>query len=72
MINLTLKGRVFDGVSTHKKAVVTLDSEKVGLIREGNLADIVIVKGNPLENIEKLAPENILHVVKGGEVYSSS
>lgn len=37
-----------------------------GIIREGYLADIILIKGNPLENINDIA--NVYMVIKGGKV----
>lgn len=42
-------------------------SDILGTIEKGKLADIVAVKGNPLENIRLM--ENIDFVMKGGQVY---
>lgn len=43
--------------------------DKVGTLEEGKLADIVIAKGNPLEDINSLSnPDNILTVLKDGEL----
>ncbi|MFS0749342.1 amidohydrolase family protein [Oceanobacillus sp. 1P07AA] len=43
--------------------------DKVGTIEEGKLADIIIVKGNPLEDINLLANnENIKTVIKDGKI----
>lgn len=44
-------------------------ADQVGTLEEGKFADVVIVKGNPLEDIYSLAdPENILTVLKGGDM----
>ncbi len=43
------------------------ESESLGSLSVGKHADIVAVKGNPLDNIELL--ENISFVMKGGQVY---
>jgi imidazolonepropionase-like amidohydrolase len=41
-----------------------------GRIKKEMEADLVVIKGNPLENIELLAPQNIQHVVKSGCVHT--
>ena len=59
-------------IAATSRAAQCLDLENVGLIKEGYIADLVVVKGDPLENIEILAPENIVHVMKSGKIYSTS
>ena len=45
-----------------------IDNE-LGTLEEGKLADIVLVKGNPAQNIEVLGKrENILMVLKEGKI----
>lgn len=41
-------------------------AKELGTVEPGKLADIVIVKGDPLATLEAL--ENVVFVVKGGEV----
>ena len=51
-------------------AIDLLGVDDRGVIEKGRLADLVAVKGNPLENIRTL--ENVLWVMKGGKVYKDS
>ena len=44
----------------------------VGRIKKGFAADIVMVKGNPLNDIQALAPANIIHVWKRGRLFGAS
>jgi imidazolonepropionase-like amidohydrolase len=48
-------------------------SGKIGVIEEGAMADILLIDGNPLENIEILTnPEqNLLLIMKDGKVYKN-
>ena len=45
-----------------------------GVIQEGAYADILLVKGNPLENVEIMAdPEANLHLImKDGKIYKNT
>jgi len=43
-----------------------------GQLKKGFEADVAVVRGNPLENIQALAPTNIVHVVKHGKLFSNS
>jgi imidazolonepropionase-like amidohydrolase len=43
-----------------------------GRIKKGYTADIVVVKGNPLHDIQALAPANIMHVLKRGRSFRGS
>ncbi|AOL16594.1 amidohydrolase [Sulfolobus sp. A20] len=56
------------------KASTSVASECIGLrsrgyVREGYKADLIVVKGNPLSNVEDLSPSHILYVVKDGKVF---
>ena len=43
----------------------------LGTLEPGSLAELVIVKGNPLENIKVLqTADNILAVMKDGQIFS--
>jgi len=41
--------------------------DKLGTVEPGKLADIIVVDGNPLSNMESLS--NVVHVIKGGKIY---
>jgi imidazolonepropionase-like amidohydrolase len=41
--------------------------DKLGTLEAGKFADIVAVKGNPLQDITTL--ENVQFVMKGGKIY---
>jgi imidazolonepropionase-like amidohydrolase len=58
-------------VATTKKAAECLGWEdRVGTLQPGKLADIIIVKTNPLQDIRSLENvDNIVFVMKGGKVY---
>src|SRR5260370_42501155 len=43
-----------------------MDNE-IGRVRDGYLADLIIVRGRPHEDVSCLSPENILVVLKDGE-----
>jgi len=51
-------------------AIDLLGVDDRGVIEKGRFADLIAVKGNPLENIRTL--ENVLWVMKGGIVYKDS
>lgn len=57
-------------VATTKTAAECLGWEdKVGTLEEGKLADVIVVKGNPLEDIDGLADNDTIQlVVKDGKV----
>ncbi len=52
--------------STSNAAFVCGQGEKLGTLETGKLADIIVVKGNPLTDLE--AMDVVLAVVKGGEL----
>jgi imidazolonepropionase-like amidohydrolase len=43
--------------------------DRIGTLQKGKLADLVVVDGNPLENMSALLPGNIQLVMKGGKIY---
>jgi imidazolonepropionase-like amidohydrolase len=53
--------------ATKWPAVMLKQGEKLGTIEPGKLADVIVVKGNVLEDVSNL--RNVAHVIKGGKVY---
>jgi imidazolonepropionase-like amidohydrolase len=53
--------------ATKWPAIVMKQGANLGTIEAGKLADVIIVKGNVLENLNNL--RNVAHVIKGGKVY---
>lgn len=46
---------------------------KLGVIREGALADMIVVDGNPMDDVTVLAdPENIRLIIKDGKIYKNT
>lgn len=58
-------------VSATSRAAECLGYTNNGKVKKGFQADIVVVKGNPLENIQAVAPQNVVHVLKRGKLYSN-
>jgi len=57
-------------VSATKTASELIGEEKnLGTIEEGKIADIIAVKGDPLENIKNM--ENVVFVMKNGIIYKN-
>lgn len=54
-------------ISATSRAAECLNSNR-GVLRKGMRADIAVVKGNPVENIHTLAPENVVYVIKSGRL----
>jgi len=59
-------------VAATSRAADCLGLEKSGMLSEGFRADVVVVKGSPLENINVLAPERVLYIIKAGRLFSPS
>jgi imidazolonepropionase-like amidohydrolase len=57
-------------VAATSRAAECLGLENSGVLKEGSRADAVIVKGNPLQDIEALAPENVLYTIRSGKLIS--
>ncbi len=55
-------------IAATSRAADCLGLKKSGLVKPGYDADLVIAKGNPIENTENLSPRNILHVVRKGQI----
>ena len=55
-------------IGATSRAAECLDLQNSGRIVQNYEADLIVVKGNPLENIEALAPQNINVVVKSGRL----
>lgn len=58
--------------ATKHGAELMMRSNELGQLKEGFLADIILVDGNPLENLALLQdPEKILMVMKDGEIFKN-
>jgi imidazolonepropionase-like amidohydrolase len=55
-------------VAATSRAAECLGLENSGMLKEGFRADVVVVRGDPLADINALAPENVLYVIKAGRV----
>jgi imidazolonepropionase-like amidohydrolase len=53
-------------ISATSRAAKSSDLKHVGQIKQGMEADLVLVRGNPMNDIEVLAPQNIQAVFKRG------
>jgi len=53
--------------ATKWPALVMGQGASLGTIEAGKLADVIVVKGNVLENLNNL--QHVTHVIKGGRVY---
>jgi len=56
-------------VSATSRAARCLGMERSGRIKRGFTADLVLVRGNPLDDIQVLQTEGIAAVVKGGRLF---
>jgi imidazolonepropionase-like amidohydrolase len=57
-------------ISATSRAAECVGLAHSGQIRSGFVADLAVLRGNPLEDIEALAPANIIHVLKHGRLFS--
>ena len=57
-------------VAVTSRAAECLGLENSGMLEEGFRADAVVVRGNPVTDIETLAPANVLHVIRSGKLFS--
>jgi imidazolonepropionase-like amidohydrolase len=55
-------------VAATSRAAECLGLQRSGRILEGYAADLIVVRGNPVDDISAIAPENILAVIKNGKV----
>jgi imidazolonepropionase-like amidohydrolase len=53
------------------RAARCLDLPDRGMLKEGLRADAVVVRGDPTADIKALEPENVIYVVKAGELVFS-
>ncbi len=53
--------------ATKWPAVLLKQEANLGTIEPGKLADVIVVKGNVVEDVSNL--QNVVHVIKGGKVY---
>ena len=59
-------------IAATSRAAECCGLQNTGRIRKGFDADIVVVRGNPLNDIEALAPANIVNVIKCGRLIQPS
>jgi len=57
-------------VAATSRAAECLGLEKVGWVKAGYDADLVIARGNPIEDPKNLSPNSILHVIRKGQLYT--
>ena len=53
--------------ATKLPSVLMKQGHLVGTIESGKLADVIVVKGDVLEDLNNL--QNVMHVIKGGQVF---
>jgi imidazolonepropionase-like amidohydrolase len=57
-------------VAATSRAAECLGLGNSGMLSKGFRADAVVVRGNPLADINTLAPENVLYIVRSGRLLS--
>jgi imidazolonepropionase-like amidohydrolase len=57
-------------VAATSRAAECLGLHKSGHIKKGYQADLVVVGGNPLRDIQTLAPQNVVRVLKAGKIFT--
>jgi imidazolonepropionase-like amidohydrolase len=57
-------------VAATSRAAECLGLETSGWVRAGYDADLVITRGNPIEDPEHLSPRNILYVIRKGQLHT--
>ena len=55
-------------IAATSRAAECLGLENGGRLKAGFRADAVVVRGNPLSDIQALAPENVLYVIRSGKL----
>jgi imidazolonepropionase-like amidohydrolase len=56
-------------IAATSRAAECLGLENCGMLAKNFRADVVVVRGNPLIDIENLAPENMLYVIRAGRLF---
>lgn len=54
------------------RAAACLDLPDRGSLGKGRRADVIVVRGNPVDDLESLAPENVIHVIRSGRLCSGA
>ncbi len=74
-VELELKAQVMTPMetllsATKVNAELFRMSDRIGTVEPGKYADLIVVSGNPLENLRVLqAPDNLQVIMKGGHLY---
>jgi imidazolonepropionase-like amidohydrolase len=63
-------GQALTAATRTAAQVLGLEKE-IGTIEEGKLADVIVVDGNPLNDIKVLQKNNIVAIMKGGKFHKS-